>query len=59
MVEFPLLVRQGAKGFAAPVQITIPDTACLLTLILSHQAGDWPWLVCGKLTHLLQATMRG
>jgi hypothetical protein len=31
----------------------------LLTLILRHQAGIRPKLVCGKLTHSAQASMRG
>jgi hypothetical protein len=31
----------------------------LLTLILSHPAGVPTWLICGKLAHSLQASMRG
>jgi hypothetical protein len=58
MVELPLVVRQSAKGLAAPAEI-YPKYRRLLTLILSHQTGVWPWLVCGKLAHFLQASMRG
>jgi hypothetical protein len=58
MVELPLVIRHSAKGFAASAEI-YPRYRRLLTLTLSHQTGVCPWLVCGKLAHSPQASMRG
>jgi hypothetical protein len=58
MVEFPLVGPAERKGFAAPVR-NYPRYRGSLTLTLRHQAGVWLRLVCGKLTHSPQASMRG
>jgi hypothetical protein len=48
MVEFPLVARRSARGFAAPVKKSTPDTTNLLTLILRHQTGVWLRLYVGN-----------
>jgi hypothetical protein len=58
MVEFLLVVWQGAKGLRRQFEIH-PGYRHLPTLILRHQTGVRPKLVCGKLTHSPQASMRG
>jgi hypothetical protein len=58
MVEFPFVGPAGRKGLRRRQEI-YPRYRRLLTLILRHQTGHLTRLVCGKLAHPPQASMRG
>src|SRR6185437_5376420 len=58
MVECPVGCPAERKGLRRWLEI-YPRCRRLRTLLFRHQAGVWLMLVCGKLTHSLQASTRG